>query len=290
MVKTVLDGEYASWNQVWFGPDELRTALSAARRSTIPLKHELSLVLQATVKPQNILVIDSAERIEANEFVVIRRLLQAILPNDVEESSWAWKVVIVTQTQSWGEYEETILSGRKAHLVEVETLKSDAVKLVLRSWPTLGWLTGHDDTVAALTNLKTLAWVLQAGAALGKNASGLASHTAIADRLWKHWTKERPDMQVLMMNLAKREASFKRSFALTDLAPAEAATFTQRPQELPLRLNERTSRIEFEHDLAADWARFQYLKQIWIDTPQWAALVGNPLWTNALRMLGQFLL
>lgn len=290
LVKTVLDGEYASWNQVWFGPDELRTALSAARRSTIPLKHELSLVLQATVKPQNILVIDSAERIEANEFVVIRRLLQAILPNDVEESSWAWKVVIVTQTQSWGEYEETILSGRKAHLVEVETLKSDAVKLVLRSWPTLGWLTGHDDTVAALTNLKTLAWVLQAGAALGKNASGLASHTAIADRLWKHWTKERPDMQVLMMNLAKREASFKRSFALTDLAPAEAATFTQRPQELPLRLNERTSRIEFEHDLAADWARFQYLKQIWIDTPQWAALVGNPLWTNALRMLGQFLL
>ncbi|WP_402721292.1 hypothetical protein [Janthinobacterium rivuli] len=292
LVKAVLDGEYASWNQVWFGPDELRTALSAARRSTIPLKHELSLVLHATVKPQNILVIDSAERIEANEFVVIRRLLQAILPNDVEGSSSAWKVVIVTQTQtqSWGEYEVTILSGRKAHLVEVEALKSDAVKLVLQSWPTLGWLTGHDDTIAALTNLKTLAWVLQAGAALGKNASGLASHTSIADRLWKHWTKERPDMQVLMMNLAKREASFKRSFALTDLAPAEAATFTQRPQELPLRLNERTSRIEFEHDLAADWARFQYLKQIWIDTPQWAALVGNPLWTNALRMLGQFLL
>ncbi|SDE80909.1 hypothetical protein SAMN05444679_13261 [Variovorax sp. CF079] len=93
-----------------------------------------------------------------------------------------------------------------------------------------------------------------------------------------------------MMRLAQREASFERSFALTDLKPADTTTFTQRPEELPLRLNERTNRIEFEHDLAADWARFQFLKQIWIDTSQWVALAGNPLWTNALRMLGQFLL
>src|SRR3546814_12751324 len=33
-----------------------------------------------------------------------------------------------------------------------------------------------------------------------------------------------------------------------------------------------------------------FLKQIRTDTPQWAALASNPLWTNALRMLGQFLL
>ena len=201
-----------------------------------------------------------------------------------------WRVVIVTQTQSWVEGEETILGGRKARLVEVEALKSDAVKLGLLPSPTLGWLVAHDDTIAALTNLRTLAWVIKAGAALGSNAGGLASHTAIADRLWKYWTKDRADVQALMMRLAQREASFERSFALTDLEPADTATFTQRPDELPLRLNERTNRREFEHDLAADWARFQFLKQIWTDTPQWAALADNPLWTNALRMLGQFLL
>ena len=290
LVKSVLDGAYPSWNQVWFGPEDLKTALSAARRSALPLTHELSLVLNATVKPQNVLVIDSAERIEAGEFVVIRQLLQAILPNDGEETEGAWRVVIVTQTQSWVEGEETMLGGRKAHLVEVEALKSDAVKLALLPSPTLGWLAAHDDTIAALTNLRTLAWVIKAGAALGSNAGGLASHTAIADRLWKYWTKDRADVQALMMRLAQREASFERSFALTDLEPADTATFTQRPGELPLRLNERTNRIEFEHDLAADWARFQFLKQIWTDTPQWAALAGNPLWTNALRMLGQFLL
>lgn len=288
LVKSVLDGAYPSWNQVWFGPEELKAALGAARRSALPLTHELTLVLNATVKPQNVLVIDSAERIEASEFFVIRQLLQAILPHEGEVVEATWRVVIVMQTQSW--VEETILGERKAHLVEVEALKSDAVKLALLPSPTLGWLAAHDDTIAALTNLRTLAWVIKAGAALGSNAGGLASHTAIADCLWKYWTKDRADVQALMMRLAQREASFERSFALTDLEPADTATFAQRPNELPLRLNERTNRIEFEHDLAADWARFQCLKQIWTDTPQWAALAGNPLWTNALRMLSQFLL
>ncbi|MGZ9569557.1 hypothetical protein NBV64_00020 [Alcaligenes sp. DN25] len=290
LVKAVLDGAYPSWNQVWFGPEDLKTALSAARRSVLPLTHELSLVLNATAKPRNVLIIDSAERIEAGEFVVIRQLLQAILPNDGEETEGAWRVVIITQTQSWIEGEETILGGRKAHLVEVEALKSDAVKLALLPSPILGWLAAHDDTIAALTNLRTLAWVIKAGTALGPNAGGLTSHTVIADRLWKYWTKDRADVQALMMRLAQREALFERSFALTGLEPADTATFTQRPDELPLRLNERTNRIEFEHDLAADWARFQFLKQIWTDTPQWAALSSNPLWTNALRMLGQFLM
>lgn len=290
LLKSVLDGAYPSWNQVWFSPEDLKTALSAARRSALPLTHELSLVLNATVKPQNVLVIDSAERIEPSEFVIIRQLIRAILPSDGKETEGSWRVVIVTQTQSWVEGEETILDVQKAHLVEVEALKSHAVKLALLPSPTLGWLVAHDDTIAALTNLRTLAWVIKAGAALRSNAGGLASHTAIADRLWKYWTSDRADVQALMMRLAQREASFERSFALTDLEPADTATFTQRPEELPLRLNERTNRIEFEHDLAADWARFQFLKQISTDTAQWAALAGNPLWTNALRMLGQFLL
>jgi hypothetical protein len=242
------------------------------------------------VKPQNVLVIDSAEHIEAGEFVVIRKLLQAILPNDGGETGRAWRVVIVTQTQSWAGGEETIPGGRRAQLVEVETLSSDDVKLALLPSPTLGWLIAHDDTISALSNLRTLAWVIKAGPALGSNVGGLASHTAIADGLWKYWTKDRADVKALMMRLAQREALFERSFALTDLEPTETTTFTQRPDELPLRLNERTNRIEFEHDLTADWARFQFLKQISTDTPQWAALAGNPLWTNALRMLGQFLL
>lgn len=290
LVKSVLGGANPSWNEVWFGPEDLKTALGAARRSALPLTHALSLVLKATVKPKNVLVIDSAEHIETGEFVVIRQLLQAILPSDGDETGGAWRVVIITQTQSWVEGEQTILGGQNAHLFEVEALKIDTVKLALQRSPALGWLVAHDDTITALTNLRTLAWVIKAGAALGAIAGGPASHTAIADRLWKYWTKDLADVQALMMRFAEREASFERSFALTDLEPADTVTFRQRPHELPLRLNERTNCIEFEHDLAADWARFQFLKQICTDTPRWAALASNPLWTNALRMLGQFLL
>lgn len=289
LVKTVLDVEFPSWNQVWFGPEELKTALSAARRGNLPLRHELSRVLNATVKPRNVLVIDSAERIEATEFHVIRELLQAILPA-VAQPEAAWRVVVLTQTQGWVEGEETMLGGRRPEFVELERVTGGDVKLALLSSPTLGWLAAHDDTVAALTNLRILWWVITAGTALGSNATGLASHTAIADRLWKYWTRGRADVQALMMRLAQREASFERSFALTDLDPADAAIFTQCTSELPLQLNERTNRVEFEHDLAADWARFQFLKQDGTDTLQWTALVEHPLWTNALRMLGQFLL
>lgn len=289
LVKSVLDVEFPSWNQVWFGPEELKTALSATQRGSLPLRHELSRVLNATVKPRNVLVIDSAERTEATEFHVIRELLQAILPA-VAQPEAAWRVVVVTQTQDWAEGHGTMLGGRGAAFVEVERITGDDVKLALLPSRTLGWLAGHEDTVAALTNLRTLGWVIMAGAALGSNASGLASHTAIADSLWKYWTQGRADVQALMMRLAQREASFERSFPLTDLDPVDTAIFTQRPSELPLRLNERTNRVEFEHDLAADWARFQFLKQVWTNTPQWTALAENPLWTNALRMLGQFLL
>jgi ABC-type oligopeptide transport system ATPase subunit len=289
MVKSVLDVEFNSWTQVWFGPEELKTALSATHRGTLPLRHELSRVLNATATPSNVLVIDSAERIVATEFIVIRQLLQAILPA-AAPSEAAWHVVVVTQTQGWAEGPRTILDGRNAKLFELEQVTSGEVKLALLLSPMLGWLVGHDDTIEALTNLRTLGWVINAGAALESNASGLVSHTAIAERLWKYWTQDRNDIQALMMRLARREASFERSFALTDLDPAEAASFTQRPSELPLRLNERTNRVEFEHDLAADWARFQFLKQVWADTMQWTTLAENPLWTNALRMLGQFLL
>ncbi len=290
LVKNVLTAQFGAWNRVWFGPDELKTALSAARRGTLPLMHELGGVLNATVNPNNVLIIDSAERIDPGEFGVIRQLLKAVLAPTGKVDDSAWRVVVITQTQSWVESADSILGGRQAAQVELELIKNPEAKLALRASPALSWLTGHDDTVAALTNLRTLAWVVKAGAALGSNASSLASHTAIADSLWNYWTGGRPDVQALTMRLAEREASFERSFALTALDPVDAAIFTQRPDQLPLHLNQRTNRIEFEHDLAADWARFQFLKQIWTSTSQWATFAENPLWTNALRMLGQFLL
>jgi hypothetical protein len=290
LVKSVLDAQFGAWTQVWFGPEELKMALSAARRGTLPLRHELARVLNATVDQKNILVVDSAERIDPAEFGIIRQLLQIILASTGQVDDSAWRIVVITQTQSWVESAGVMFGGRQVASVELELLKNSDVKLALLVSPSLGWLMGHDDTISALANLKTLAWVIKAGVTHGSNVSGLASHTSIADHLWNYWTGNQLALMRLMMSLAKREASFERSFALTDLDSADVAALTPWPDKLPLHLNRRTNRIEFEHDLAADWARFQFLKQIWTDTAQWSALAENPLWTNGLRMLGQFLL
>jgi hypothetical protein len=47
---------------------------------------------------------------------------------------------------------------------EVEVLPDDTVRDVLRSVAGLGWLATDGDAVSALTNLRTLAWVIQAAA------------------------------------------------------------------------------------------------------------------------------
>ena len=93
----------------------------------------------------------------------------------------------------------------------------------------------------------------------------------------------------MLMRLAEREASFEHSVGLSELSAPEALALQERPPQLPLRITSR-NRVEFQHDLAAEWARFQRLKEISDHTTRWAAFAQNPLWTGALRMLGQFLL
>lgn len=288
LVKSVLDSEFENFNQVWLGPEELKTAASAARRGQLPLGHELSEVLNATAQPKNVLVIDSAERIEGSEYPVIRRVLEAIAGVHVPPDQLLWRIVVVTQPQGLAEIELSLAPGGSIGRSEVGGLSKNQVRSALLSSHALVSLSGQEDAVAALTNLRTLGWAMKAGAR--ESTGGLTSHTAIADWLWQFWTKNRVDVQRLVMQLAVREAGFERSFAVTDLEAGDALTFTNRSSDLPLRKVDRTNRIEFQHDLAADWARFQYLKQIAHDIPQWVALARNPLWINALRLLGQFLL
>jgi hypothetical protein len=110
----------------------------------------------------------------------------------------------------------------------------------------------------------------------------------IADKLWRYWTGDKAAVQRLLMRLALRDASFEHSFAISDLDGSDAGAFDGRPTPCPLRVE--SNRIHFEHDLAADWARFQQLKEIAGETAQWAGFTDHPLWNAALRMLGQYLL
>lgn len=170
----------------------------------------------------------------------------------------------------------------------VEPLGEDEVKAALRSRTELAWVAEHPATVSALTNLKTLAWICQAGASVLQPASGLVSLPAIADRLWTLWTGGSAAVQGMVMRLAIREAAFERSFPLSGLPPPDVVLFEQAAASLPLRV--ARNRLRFDHDLAADWARFQHLKEIADDVDAWSVHAANPLWTPALRLLGQYLL
>ena len=133
----------------------------------------------------------------------------------------------------------------------------------------------HSGAVSALTNLRTLAWVIHAAGQFQRQDGSVALLlTAIADRLWIHWTDNKPSVQRLLVRLAEREADFEHSFAISELESGDAVVFDARPVACPLRVDE-TGRIRFQHDLAADWARYHRLKEIADDTLRWAQFVDE---------------
>jgi len=291
LVKVMLDTRFPDAGQVWFGPDNnLHLALNEATREGLGIVNPLNLVLDATTHTENFLVIDAAERLTRCCALKVKALVADLVARSAAAAKQTWRVLIITQTDAW-------VNGTVQELASTATLKNFSVKLlaegsvkdVLRASAGLGWLATHADAVSALTNFRTLAWVIQATARF-QDGGGALSLTDIADRLWLHWTKSKPSVQRLLLRLGEREASFEHSFALSEFESGDAAVLDDLPLACPLRRDETSGRIQFQHDLAADWARFQRLKEIQDDTAKWTVLAGNPFWHGALRMLGQLLL
>lgn len=288
LVRMVLDSQFSDATQVWLGPEQLETALSEAKRPTLGLTAPLLDVLRSCGKPETILVIDSAERLTEGCVVKAKGLIAALAANI---STIGCRVLIIGQSDAGVSGTLQQLAGSSSPAtVEIPRLEAKEVSEVLWATDGLQWLAVQDDAVEALRNLKALAWVID-GAALFQATSGAQqlSLTTIADRLWPYWTGNKPSLQRLLMKLGEREASFEHSFALTSFDSGEVTELNALPKACPLRSG-TNSRFQFEHDLAADWARFQRLKQDNHDVRAWAGLAGNPLWNNALRMLGQYLL
>jgi hypothetical protein len=290
LVKAMLDDRFPDAVQVWFGPDTLEPALSEAAREGLGLRHPLADVLEATAQVRNFLVIDAAEKLSRACIVKTRALIARLRSGNVLGDAPTWRVLVIAQTDAWVSSTVQDLTGEATPKNFVVKPASDgAVRQMLRAVAGLEWLALHEDAMAALTNLRALAWVIQAAARF-QEGSGALPLTAIADRLWAHWTDNKPSVQRLLVRLAEREAAFEHSFALSQLESGDAAVLDNLPITCPLRRDESSGRVQFQHDLAADWARFQRLKEIAGDTAQWMPLAGNPFWHGALRMLGQFLL
>lgn len=292
LVKTMLDERFPKAAQVWFGSDTLDLALNEVTRTNLGINQPLVDVLDATARIDNFLIIDAAERLGHECRLKLKALIESLKNRNASEATAAWHVLIIGQTEAWvlGTLQE--LAGDVAPSnFEVKELSFATVKKVLHSAAGLKWLVTHGDAVSALTNLRTLAWVIQAAVQFHAQTGNFSlSLTSIADRLWTYWTANKPSIHRLLVRLAEREARFEHSFAISELESGDAAVLDDLSDACPLRRDSATGRIQFQHDLAADWARFQRLKEIASDTVQWAGYASNPFWHSALRMLGQLLL
>ena len=292
LVKAILNKRFPNATQVWFGPDNFDLALNEATRARLGIDQPLTDVLNVSASTENFLVIDAAERLSHDCLLKGKALIEKLKNGNTSLATAPWRVLIIGQTGAWVGGSLRELAGVvPPRSVEVENLPIATVEDVLCSVPSLEWLATHSDAVSALTNLRTLAWVIQAAAQFrARDGNVTLSLTTIADRLWTHWTDGKPSVQRFLMRLAEREADFKHSFAISELEAGDATILDSCPVACPLRRDKVSGRIRFEHDLAADWARYQRLREIVDDTSQWAQFAANPSWHGALRMLGQLLL
>jgi hypothetical protein len=288
-VRLALDNDLPGATQVWLGPDELKMVLSEKSRSSVGLNHPLSFVLNRAPGNRKILVLDSIERLDRPTVARLRELL-ASLEASFKQGDRTWRVVVIGQMAGM----DDLFHGRSATLwpkIVVGLLEGAAVRGALFSMEPFRWIASDADVPHALTNLRTLAWVMRSSSSFAGElgGQGLASVARIADRLWQRWTNGKAPLQRLMMRLAERDAAFERSFAISELEGNDAVAFEQRLPETPLSVR-RNNRIEFQHDLASDWARYQRLKEVGADVSHWSKLAGHPLWMAALRLFGQYLL
>lgn len=281
LVKSVLDEDHPEWRQVWLGPESLPDILSRERRARRGVPVSLGELFERTSASQNVLVIDSAERLESTVTPAIKSLLDELRPAEAN-----WRVVIITQPDDLATWTGGAESGGDPPL-EVGTLSAAEVRAALYARTELASLAADPALLQVLGNPRTLGWVIQAGQ--GLNPGDLVSHTAVADRLWRYWTDGQPATQGFVIRLARREADFERSFGLSRLDPDDLLAFQSRPQQLPLHLG-ADNRLSFDHDLVADWARFQALKEDAEDLSAWLPMAGHPLWIAALRLMAQHLL
>lgn len=289
LVKSTLDAHFPDARQVWLGPEALKGALSEAEREQLGLTAPLPDLLNATTTEQNILVLDAVERANAATIARLSQLVADLARHRIAGEA-GWQIVAIGQRAGFEVHLDPLVNALDGNVVAVPPLEPAQVQEALQTVPVLAQHAYDDSFVALLDNLRTLGWIIAAGLLFaGAGASGMAARSQIADRLWAHWTGGDPELHSFMIALARRDAEYERSFALSELSSADRTAWKAGRQRMPLKLSDR-NRLSFQHDLASDWARYEYLKEIADEVTRWAALASHPLWVGGLRLFGQFLL
>lgn len=281
LVKSTLDQWFPDRRQIWLGPETLGDLLTEAGRAARGLSTPVAHLLKSSASPANILVLDAIEKLDGGRLPALQRVLDDL------KSDGAWRVILISQADGTALARRGVMGHRDPITVEVEPLKVQEVQSLLATRREFGWLSSDPSLLVALTNPRVLGWVIEAGAT--STPGTFVSHTAVADYLWRQWTGGKVAIEGLIIRLAEREAEFERSFALSAMTADDQQLLDQIPVLLPL-LRGPDNRYRFGHDLVADWARFQKLKEEAELLDRWAPLAAHPSWVNALRLMAQDLL
>ncbi|MGJ8562826.1 MAG: nSTAND1 domain-containing NTPase [Alphaproteobacteria bacterium] len=291
LVKSSLVKHFHDWNTVWLGAEQLSSFAPAPnnKEQNVQISCDLAELLEHTNICKNILVIDAAEKLDSYSEQLLIGLLDVLITKTDVTSESAWKFILTSQMQGLEQKLSKIIKQRKIGINSISNLKDFEVRSSINSVPNLGWLAQRQEYLSILRNFKTLAWTIEASTVFKIEDQSMNSMAAVSDKIWSYWTSSKISLQNILIKLAEREANFERSFALSDLENTDVIIIEEAPSQYPVKENS-FRRLEFEHDLAADWARYQKLKELSGDLEALSRLSINPRWNKAFRLLGQFLL
>lgn len=275
---------------VWLNAE---TWLRLAENSTTRIEQFATAICMMN-KSCVILVIDGLEQFDVSRTHQLAGFL-ALIEDLSRASGKKIRYVLTSQTDKFASQIAILIqrgleqfrSARLSNALQLDVLDDNEVRSALSGSEKHRWLVAHPDIVNVLRHPMLLSWVLESDEQLSIVEMN-ASAVSLADHIWLRWTNGSPPLQKTLIDLAKREADYQRSFPISELGTDQLVQIEIGRKTVPL--TQEDNRFRFNHDLAADWARFQFLKERYDDWKWWAEYAKHPLWINALRLLGQFLL
>ena len=258
--------------------------------AALSLRHTLADMANAAPL-KVIFVLDGVEGFTATALKSTAQLLTKLAHNNNDSV----KVVMTAQSESArGVMQKLVALGVPADMFASHVIVSPTqreVQAIVATNSRIHWLALRPELRALLTNLKILDWFARiVGSGVHVDAERLLGLTSLIDLFWQHWAEGGDYARShLLMLIASMEADgFSSGVARDDLDHSEQKTLNLLARDELVRV--RDERVQFTHDMMADWARLRVLLgKNWLSVDQ-REIKTSPKWHRAVRLYGQRLL
>ncbi len=277
---------------VWLAGEDFDAATESGTEGWLGLK-KVPGDLFSNVGTRNAwLILDGLDRCFSEKaFQRVRRLAEAC---KLGEPSSAWRLLLICQDEEWGRVSHLLRSARVRLLIAGEplvipTLSDEELRVVAQQYPELASLIELPYLQPLLSRPKILDFVRRhAGSLLDEGEMAVASEADLAAWWWRTevCVGERPLAQAAAVQEFAAQQADRGQVALRSTELGAAIRDEMDGLKRAGILRERSSRLDFAHDLYGDWTRVEILRShdndnlgVFI-----AARVEQPLWPRAIRL------